>query len=201
MRASPRSRPRTKPPQERRVDLMNAAERLFLRNGVEPTTVEEITNAADVAKGTFYLHFSSKEEIRIALGDRFAQQLLMKVRSAVGRREGADWGGKLAAWAGACVAGYLDSIELHDILFYSSRPPAREGLVDNVVIDFLIELLRTGVEAEAWSVGDARSTAVFMFSGLHAVVDDAYSKEKRINRARLSNSVELLCRRAVGLSP
>jgi len=180
---------------------MNAAERLFLRNGVEPTTVEEITNAADVAKGTFYLHFSTKEEIRIALGDRFAQQLLMKVKRAVAEKSEDDWEGKLAAWAGACVAGYLDSIELHDILFYSSRPPSREGLVDNIVIDFLIELLRTGVEAEAWSVGDARSTAVFIFSGLHAVVDDAYSKEKRINRGRLSNSVELLCFRAVGLSP
>jgi AcrR family transcriptional regulator len=180
---------------------MNAAERLFLKKGVEPTTVEEITNAADVAKGTFYLHFSSKEEIRIALGDRFAQQLLMKVKRAVAGREEDDWEGKLAAWAGACVTGYLDSIELHDILFYSSRPPAREGLVDNIVIDFLIELLRTGVEAAAWSVGDARSTAVFIFSGLHAVVDDAYSKEKRINRGRLSKSVELLCFRAVGLSP
>jgi len=201
MRAALRSRPRTKPAQERRSDLMNAAERLFLRNGVEPTTVEEITNAADVAKGTFYLHFSSKEEIRIALGDRFAQQLLMKVKRAVAQREQNDWEGKLAAWTGACVDGYLDSIELHDILFYSSRPPAREGLVDNIVIDFLIELLRTGVEAEAWSVGDARSAAVFIFSGLHAVVDDAYSKEKRINRGRLSNSVELLCFRAVGLSP
>src|SRR6478672_7387171 len=112
-RAAPRSRPRTKPPQERRNDLMNAAERLFLKEGVEPTTVEEITNAADVAKGTFYLHFSSKEEIRIALGDRFAQQLLMKVKRAVAGREEDDWEGKLAAWAGACVAGYLDSIELH----------------------------------------------------------------------------------------
>jgi AcrR family transcriptional regulator len=178
---------------------MNAAERLFLENGVEPTSVEQITTAADVAKGTFYLHFSSKEEIRIALGDRFAQQLLARVRSAVAERREDDWQAKLATWAAACVAGYLDSIELHDVLFYSSRPPTREGLVDNTVIDFLIELLQAGAESGAWTVDDSRSTAVFVFSGLHAVVDDAYSKEKRINRSRLVSQVQRLCFRAVGL--
>jgi AcrR family transcriptional regulator len=201
MCAAPRSRPRTKPPQERRHDLMNAAQRLFLRNGLEQTTVEQITTAADIAKGTFYLHFSSKEEIRIALGERFAQQLLKKVKTAVAERQEGDWRGKLATWAAACVGGYLDSIELHDVLFYSSRPPTREGLVDNIVIDFLIDLLKAGVAAKAWAIDDARSTAVFMFSGLHAVVDDAYSKEKRINRNRLASKVERLCFRAAGLLP
>jgi hypothetical protein len=43
-------------------------------------------------------------------------------------------------WHGpAPVAGYRFT-ELHDILSQFLRPPAREGLVDNIVIDFLIEL-------------------------------------------------------------
>src|SRR5262249_44814628 len=130
---------------------------------------------------------------------RFAQRLLMKVRAVVEQKPKDDWRGKLSAWVSACVDGYLDSIELHDVLFYSSRPPAREGLVDNIVIDFLIELLQGGVSEEAWVVDDPRSTAVFVFSGLHAVVDDAYSKEKRINRSRLVSRVERLCFRTAGL--
>ena len=52
-------RPRTKPPQQRRDELMDAAQRLFLKQGVGPTTIDQITSGADVAKGTFYLHFSS----------------------------------------------------------------------------------------------------------------------------------------------
>jgi hypothetical protein len=99
------------------------------------------------------------------------------------------------------VATYLDSIRLHDILFFGSRPPTREGLVDNIVIDHLAELLREGEAAGAWSVDDCRFTAVFLFSGLHAVVDDAYSKEKRVNRTRLTQRLETLCFRAVGLFP
>jgi AcrR family transcriptional regulator len=178
---------------------MAAAQRLFLKHGVGPTTIEQITSAADVAKGTFYLYFSSKEDVLAALGERFAQDHLASVQAAVAAAPGGDWRRKLSNWAQAGVAYYLDSIRLHDALFYGSRPASREGLVDNVVIDHLAGLLQMGVDAGAWSLDDARSTAVFLFSGLHAVVDDAYSKEKRVNRGRLNERAQRLCFRAVGL--
>ena len=199
MRTASKSRPRTKPPEERRDELMNSAQRLFLEQGVAPTTIEQITSGADVAKGTFYLHFSSKEDILVALGERFAQEHLIKIKAAVAEKRQGDWKGKLATWATSCVTGYLDSIRLHDIAFYESRPPTREGLVNNIVIDHLADLLQAGVDAGAWSIDDPRFTAVFLFSGLHGVVDDAYIKEKRVNRSRLAHRLEQLCFRAVGL--
>ncbi len=198
MPPAPKSRPRTKPPEERREELMNAARGLFLEHGVAATTIEQITTAADVAKGTFYLHFSSKDDVRAALADQFAQDLLAKIRGAVAQRSHEDWPGKLAAWAAAGVSGYLDSIQLHDILFHGT-PPTREGLVQNIVIDHLAELLQAGADAGAWSIDDARFTAIFLFSGLHGVVDAAHIKEKRINRNRLSLRLERLCLCAVGL--
>ena len=69
-------RRRTKPPEERRDELMNAAERLFLAHGFGPTTIEQVTAAAQVAKGTFYLYFKSKDDVRSGLGDRFARDHL-----------------------------------------------------------------------------------------------------------------------------
>jgi AcrR family transcriptional regulator len=199
MRTSSMTRPRTKPPAERRDELMNAAQRLFLDHGVESTTIEQITSAADVAKGTFYLHFSSKEDIRAALGERFAQVHLAKIKAAIAEERNEDWKGKLSAWAATGVASYLDAIRLHDILFYGSRSPTREGLVNSIVIDHLVELLEAGARAGVWSVDDPRFTGVFLFSGLHGVVDDAYTKEKRVNRGRLTQRLERLCFRAVGL--
>jgi AcrR family transcriptional regulator len=40
-----------------RALLRDAANELFLRDGVEKTTVDAIVAAAGVSKGTFYLHF------------------------------------------------------------------------------------------------------------------------------------------------
>jgi AcrR family transcriptional regulator len=193
-------RPRTKLPEERRDELMNAAERLFLKQGFGPTTIEQITAAAQVAKGTFYLHFKSKEDVRSALGDRFAGDHLARIKTAVARKPQTDWRGRLSAWAAAGVSFYLDSIKLHDVLFYEGRSPTREGLIDNVVITALAEMLRNGAEAGAWSIEDPRSAAVFLFSGMHGVVDDAYSKEPQVNRRRLAQRLEQLCFNAVRLS-
>jgi AcrR family transcriptional regulator len=199
VRTAKKPRPRTKPPEERRDELMNAAQRLFLKQGVAPTTIEQITSGADVAKGTFYLYFSSKDDVLAALGERFGEEHLAKIKAAMATKPKADWQGKLATWAKACVTGYLESIRLHDIVFYGTRPRTREGLVDNIVIDHLCELLRAGGEAGAWAVDDPRFTAVFLFSGLHAVVDDAYSKEKRVNRTQLWQRAERLIFREVGI--
>jgi AcrR family transcriptional regulator len=199
MRTATKRRPRTKAPEERRDELMNAAQRLFLEQGVAPTTIEQITSGAEVAKGTFYLYYSSKEDLLAALRERFAQELLMSIIAAIARKPEGDWKGKLAMWARSCVTGYLDSIRLHDIAFYESRPPTREGLVNNIVIDHLCGLLQAGVDAGAWSIDDSRFTAVFLFSGLHGVVDGAHTREKRLNRSRLAQRLERLCFRAVGL--
>jgi AcrR family transcriptional regulator len=199
--ATKHRRPRTKPAEERREELMIAAQRLFLKHGVGPTTIEQITSGADVAKGTFYLYFSSKEDILAALGQHFAEGLLAGIKAAIAARPNQDWKGKLATWARAGMAGYLDSIRLHDVVFAGShRPPTREGLVDNIIIDHLSGLLQAGADAGAWPLDDARSTAVFLFSGLHGLVDDAcIIKEKRVNRDRLMHMLEKFCLRTVGL--
>lgn len=53
-----------------RSQIFQAAMRLFERKGVFDTTVEEITESADVAKGTFFNYFPSKEAILTKLADR-----------------------------------------------------------------------------------------------------------------------------------
>ena len=47
--------------------ICQAALELFLERGLEPTTVEEITNAAGVAKGSFYRYFPDKTGVVDAL--------------------------------------------------------------------------------------------------------------------------------------
>jgi len=176
---------------------MNAARDLFLAHGVAATTIEQITAAAQVAKGTFYLYFASKEAVLAALTERFAQQLRQHIEQAVDAVDAANWRGKLAAWAAAGIEGYLDAKALHDILFHGTRVPTREGMVDNIIIDHLCALLEQGMAAKAWSLDEARFSAVFLFSALHGIVDDAVLREKRAHRPRLTQRLQRLCLRVV----
>ena len=53
---------------ELRERLFRAAIQLFAQKGYSETTVEDITNAADVGKGTFFNYFPSKEHILASFG-------------------------------------------------------------------------------------------------------------------------------------
>ena len=55
--------------------LMRAALRLFADQGLAATTVEQITEAADVGKGTFFNYFPTKEHVLMAFGDSRIKKL------------------------------------------------------------------------------------------------------------------------------
>lgn len=67
---------------EIRERLFNAALRLFTEKGFVETTVEDITNAADVGKGTFFNHFPSKDHILLAFGEMQLAKLQDAVNTA-----------------------------------------------------------------------------------------------------------------------
>ncbi|MGH8631351.1 MAG: TetR/AcrR family transcriptional regulator [Burkholderiales bacterium] len=56
--------------QETGERLLDTAVRLFAKQGFAGTTVEDITESADVGKGTFFNYFPSKEHVFIALAER-----------------------------------------------------------------------------------------------------------------------------------
>ena len=58
--------------------LLDSAYELFTTIGFTRTTIRDIALKADVAKGTFYLYFNDKVEIRDALIRAKASQLLQK---------------------------------------------------------------------------------------------------------------------------
>jgi AcrR family transcriptional regulator len=192
------SKPRTKPPAERRDDLMNAAERLFLEQGFEQTTVEDITTAADVAKGTFYLQFASKTEILDALRQRFVQAMAETVTAAVESCKAGDFEGRLAGWARSCAVFYIDAARLHHLVFVVAPPPSREGMTRNVLIDSLEAVLTAGVENQAWSLDDAHLTAVLLFNALHGAVNEPISDNPE-TREKLLAAIITHFFRAVGV--
>src|SRR5208282_205460 len=67
---------------ETRERLFRAALDLFARKGFSETTVEDITEAADVGKGTFFNYFPSKDHILLAFGEMQLAKLEAAVKEA-----------------------------------------------------------------------------------------------------------------------
>jgi AcrR family transcriptional regulator len=53
--------------QRTRQQLMDAAASLILEKGFNAVSIQDITDRADVGRGTFYLHFRDKEEVAAKL--------------------------------------------------------------------------------------------------------------------------------------
>lgn len=80
--AEPREGRRERKRRQTRERIEQAAMTLFLERGFDGTTIEDITEAADVSKRSFFDYFPSKEEVVFAWQDSFADGLA----AAIARR-------------------------------------------------------------------------------------------------------------------
>jgi len=71
-----------------RVDLiLDSAEKLFEEKGYNDTSINEIAEPADFSRTSIYQYFKSKEEIYLALLDRYSDVLIERLTEATGRAE------------------------------------------------------------------------------------------------------------------
>ncbi len=61
---------------DKRERILNAAVRVFAKNGFYATRVSEVAKAAGVADGTIYLYFRSKDELLVSLFEDRVERLL-----------------------------------------------------------------------------------------------------------------------------
>ncbi|WP_396954740.1 TetR/AcrR family transcriptional regulator [Neobacillus sp. YIM B06451] len=62
--------------EERRNEILDAADELFGQKGFDGTSTNDILDKVGIARGTLYYHFKSKEDIMDALIDRYSARLL-----------------------------------------------------------------------------------------------------------------------------
>jgi AcrR family transcriptional regulator len=66
----------SKNPDDRKLEIIEVAERLFRENGFKKTSVDAIIQAMGVAKGTFYYYFKSKDAVLEAIVNRTLDQVV-----------------------------------------------------------------------------------------------------------------------------
>lgn len=71
----------TKDPLVRQTEIMDAAQQLFLAAGYQATTIQDIVKRVQVAQGTFYYHFASKEAVLEAIIARHVSLMLQHTQA------------------------------------------------------------------------------------------------------------------------
>ena len=69
--------------EQRRQLILDAAQDVFFRKGLDITTMDDIAAEAELAKGTLYLYFKNKEEIQYEISLRGVELLNRKLHAVV----------------------------------------------------------------------------------------------------------------------
>lgn len=70
--------------EERKSEILDAAERLFAGKGFDQTSTNDILDEVGIARGTLYYHFKSKEDILDAMIERLAGQMMRAAEKIAG---------------------------------------------------------------------------------------------------------------------
>ena len=73
--------------EERKQEILDAAEMLFGTKGFDNTSTGDILDAVGIARGTLYYHFKSKEEILDGVIQRMTNRLMEDAKAIVRNKE------------------------------------------------------------------------------------------------------------------
>ncbi|MCP9273281.1 TetR/AcrR family transcriptional regulator [Mycolicibacterium arenosum] len=143
---------------ERRLEhtrslLLDAAEDVFAEKGFAPATLDDIAHAAGYTKGAIYKHFATKEELFLAVSDRYWRRYfdnfaeVMAAADQVGARERDEIA---ARWRQLSHDRGAEHAALgHEFTLYLLRnPDARERVAGkrSEVVDRLAAFIVEGVD-------------------------------------------------------
>lgn len=191
----------SKDPEERRLELISTAERLFNEKGFENTSVSDIVKSIGVAQGTFYYYFKSKDDIFNAIAERFFNEFMENFALIVDNenlntREKIelilDEGIKLLK-DNEGVMFYLhtkDNIELHE--------KVERKLIEHAT-PLAMKIVKQGVEEKLFDIQYPEDVITFLMMGSHFLSDVNIYLEKREIYFRRLQAVMFVVQRVLGI--
>jgi AcrR family transcriptional regulator len=163
--------PRVVDRERRRAELVTAAAATFAAKGVADTAVSDIVRAAGVAQGTFYLYFDCKEDVILAVAERFGDVLVESIERTVAQPGTAV--GKLLALRDVFREA-TDADAAADLFEIMHRPGSRvmhDRLTEHLTprLAAIVErIIAQGVAEGAFAVPDMHTAAWFVLGGLRS---------------------------------
>lgn len=71
--------------EQRKSDIIDAAEKVFFKKGIESATMDEVAETAELSKGTLYTYFKSKEDLHFAICIRGLELLKDRFEKAINK--------------------------------------------------------------------------------------------------------------------
>jgi AcrR family transcriptional regulator len=134
--------------EERKNEILDAAEELFSRKGFDGTSTNDILEKVGIARGTLYHHFKSKEEIMDALIERYSDRLIRAAREIAADRSIPV----VERLIRAVMALHLSGGSSHEIMGHIHKPQNAlmhqkiQRIIFREVPRILTEIIRDGME-------------------------------------------------------
>lgn len=160
----------TKDVSARRDELLDVTLDLCVSVGFEGMSVEQVTTAAGVAKGTFYHYFASKQDLLLHLVERFGEELFTYLETEMVHVEGdalQRLRGLMALSARWKIARLDTAMEYVPFLFKEENYTLRHRLYSawlSRTRPMLLSLVEQGVAEKTFDVTDAGATTDVLLS-------------------------------------
>lgn len=140
--------------QQRREEIIEAAEKVFFSKGFDLSTMDDIAEMAELSKGTLYLYFKSKEDIHLAVARKSIRMLRsVTLKSTEGNGNALE---KLGSMGRACIAfSRLNPDRMRAIMTLEEMEPqalrvsasdVQEMIYKESTVETVIEVVKQGVE-------------------------------------------------------
>ena len=190
--APPARAPRRQPPDVRREQILDAAERVLVERGLATTTMADVAEAAAVAKGTVYLYFDSKAELLAGLRARYFERFAALLGDPPDpARAASATAARVERLVAASYDFALDNHALHHVLFHEAGFGEADAFARvREVMAELVEASRASGEIE---VADPDLATEFLLHGLHGVLVAAIHHPLPQRRRLVAGVTELIC--------
>jgi len=185
----------SKNPEERKAEIMDASLELFAIKGYENTAVSDIVKKVGVAQGTFYYYFKTKEDIMVALIDRF-MGIHEEYIQTVDEDAHLSWAEKVNA--------ILFTSTLHpkvaDFLHHENNAWIHQKfLVRKIhgITPYLSRILAEGTKEGCFEVEQPQETAEFLLTAVNFMLDPGIFEWESAKLEGKKNVVKQLIRKLV----
>jgi AcrR family transcriptional regulator len=191
----------TKVPEERKQELIDTAERLFLEKGYEQTTVADIVREIEVAQGTFYYYFSSKEEILEAIIEKDITALEEDVRQIMSR-EDANAAIKLNAVVNSIIGISTSRREIMNYLHEESNAVMHEKMERHTIerlVPLMTRVVAEGTHAGIFDVQYPTESVEFLLASLVYFFHHPEIFADPMRREKMQSSLETILGRTLAV--